>query len=82
MLAAFLESESVLDTPAPNVFLEGIENGRLIFNAKGYVNTPRNAYSVRSALLYSILERLGKANIALSTPSTVLLSSPEQLSPP
>jgi potassium efflux system protein len=81
MLAAFLANEGILDTPAPAVFLEGIDTGRLMFNARGYVSTPRNAYSVRSALLYSILERLNEAKIPLSTPSTMLLTTQDKEPP-
>src|SRR5690606_23265181 len=74
MLEAFAANEGVLDNPAPNVYLEGIENGHLLFNARGYVSTPRNAYSVRSALLYDVLQRLTNAKLPLSTPSTMLLT--------
>lgn len=74
MLEAFAANEGVLDTPAPNVYLEGIENGHLLFNARGYVSTPRNAYSVRSALLYDVLQRLANAKLPLSTPSTMMLA--------
>lgn len=74
MLAAFMANEGILDTPAPDVFLEGVENGHLMFNARGYVSTPRNAYGVRSALLYDILQRLAEAHLPLSTPPTMLLA--------
>jgi len=75
MLAAFSANEGILETPVPDVFLEGIDTGKLMFNAKGYVSTPRNAYGVRSALLYDILARLHEANIPLSTPSTMVLET-------
>lgn len=74
MLEAFADNEGILETPAPNVYLEGIENGHLLFNARGYVSTPRNAYSVRSALLYDVLQRLANAKLPLSTPSTMWLT--------
>lgn len=75
LLESFTANEGVLESPPPDVFLEGIENGRLIFNAKGHVSTPRNAYGVRSALLFEILQRLAEADLPLSTPSTMLLAS-------
>jgi potassium efflux system protein len=75
LLEAFTANEGVLESPPPDVFLEGIENGRLIFNAKGFVSTPRSAYGVRSALLYEILQKLAEAKLPLSTPSTMLLAS-------
>ncbi|WP_370519884.1 DUF3772 domain-containing protein [Bordetella sp. 15P40C-2] len=74
LLEAFTANEGVLESPPPEVFLEGIENGRLLFNAKGYVSTPRNAYGVRSALLYEVLQRLAEAKLPLSTPSTMVLA--------
>lgn len=74
MLDALTANEGVLAAPAPGVYLEGIENGHLMFNARGYVSTPRNAYGVRSALLYNILERLAEAKLPLSTPPTMILA--------
>ncbi|PPA74618.1 DUF3772 domain-containing protein [Achromobacter spanius] len=75
MLQAFADHEDVLDTPAPNVFLDGLENGHLIFNAKGYVSSPRAAYGVRSALLFTVLKRLHDAGLEVSSPPTMLLAS-------
>src|SRR5690606_33271616 len=34
MLEVFAANEGVLETPAPTVYLEGIENGHLLFNAQ------------------------------------------------
>lgn len=76
ILQAFNDHEDVLDTPAPNVFLDGIENGHLIFNARGYVSSPRAAYGVRSALLFTVLKRLHDAGLEVSSPPTMVLSSP------
>ena len=73
MLEAFGGHEDILETPAPNVFLDGIDNGHLMFNAKGYVSSPRSAYGVRSALLFEILGRLAGAGLDMSPPSTMLL---------
>ncbi|MNS34157.1 Miniconductance mechanosensitive channel MscM precursor [compost metagenome] len=80
ILQAFTDHEDVLDTPAPNVFLDGIENGHLIFNARGYVSSPRAAYGVRSALLFTVLKRLHDAGLEVSSPPTMLLSSPSPFS--
>ncbi|WP_241131687.1 DUF3772 domain-containing protein [Achromobacter xylosoxidans] len=76
ILQAFADHEDVLETPAPNVFLDGIEGGNLIFNAKGYVSSPRSAYGVRSALLFTVLQRLHDAGLEVSSPPTMLLASP------
>ncbi len=78
ILQAFSDHEDVLDTPAPNVFLDGIEGGNLVFNAKGYVSSPRAAYGVRSALLFTLLKRLHDAGLEVSSPPTMLLASPPQ----
>ena len=81
ILQAFADHEDVLDTPAPNVFLDGIEAGNLVFNAKGYVSSPRSAYGVRSALLFTVLHRLNEAGLAVSAPPTMLLASAPQATP-
>lgn len=75
LLAAFQAHANVLDTPAPNVQLDGIDGSNLMFNATGYVASPRMAYGVRSELLFDILKRLAEANISISKPSTMLLTS-------
>ncbi|OCZ73163.1 mechanosensitive ion channel protein [Achromobacter xylosoxidans] len=81
ILQAFTDHEDVLDTPAPNVFLDGIEGGNLMFNAKGYVSSPRAAYGVRSALLFTLLQRLHEAGLEVSSPPTMLLASAPQTAP-
>ncbi|MFU1998951.1 DUF3772 domain-containing protein [Bordetella avium] len=75
MLQVFRDHESILEAPAPDVYLDGIDNGRLVFNAKGYVSSPRNAYSVRSALLFEVLHRLPQAGLDISPPSTMVLQA-------
>jgi len=73
MQAAFSEHPDVLDTPAPSVFLDGVDTGSLVFNATGFVGSPRAAYGVRSALLFDVLERLGRAGIPVARPATMLV---------
>lgn len=75
ILQAFADHEGVLDAPAPDVFLDGIDAGHLIFNAKGYVSSPRASYGVRSALLFTVLKRLHDAGLEVSSPPTMLLAS-------
>ncbi|MBV7486718.1 DUF3772 domain-containing protein [Bordetella sp. BOR01] len=76
MLQAFAAHEGILENPAPDVFLEGVESGHLLFNARGYVSSPRNAYGVRSTLLYDILQRMTAAGLPLASPSTLVLARP------
>ncbi len=81
MLEAFKAHADVLKQPEPSVALDGIDNGRLVFNATGFVSSPRAAYATRSALLFDVLTRLRDVGIALSTPQSVLLSRPEAAIP-
>lgn len=71
--AAFVEQEEILESPAAAVYLDGIENDRLMFNAIAYVDSPRLAYVVRSRVLYEVLSRLTQAGLQISTSSTVVL---------
>jgi len=74
--AAFAAHPDVLDTPAPNVFLDGIDGGNLVFNATGFVGTPRAAYGVRSALLFDVLERLAAEGIPVTRPAMMMVDAP------
>jgi small-conductance mechanosensitive channel len=71
ILDAFTAHPDVLDTPAPIVQLEGIVDGTLTFLAIGHVVNPRNTGGVKSDLLFSILETLRQAGLALSPPTTM-----------
>ncbi len=70
ILAAFTAHEDIMDNPAPIVQLEDIVSGTLTFLAIGYVSNPRNAGGVKSELLFSILESLREAGMALSPPAS------------
>jgi len=61
MLAVFQSHDGVLSEPPPKVFLESVENERLIFAASGAVSSPRQSYAVKSALLFETLVRLRAA---------------------
>lgn len=71
ILDAFTAHPDVLDAPAPVVQLEGIVDGTLTFLAIGHVVNPRNTGGVKSDLLFSILETLRQAGLALSPPTTM-----------
>jgi small-conductance mechanosensitive channel len=83
LLGVFEAHPDVLEAPAPNVQLDGIDNGSLVFNATGFVTSPRAAYGVRSALLFEALKKLAAANIELSRPPRIIAMSvgPEMPSP-
>jgi potassium-dependent mechanosensitive channel len=78
LLQAFRSHGDILQTPEPNVMLDGIESSIVVFNAIGFVNSPRTAYGVRSALLYDALKRLRAAGIATVRPTTVLVRPPSE----
>jgi potassium efflux system protein len=76
LLDAFKSNPSILETPAPNVQLDGIDNNNLIFNATGFASSPRLAYGVRSDLLFDVLKRLREAGISIAKQPTIVLGSP------
>jgi small-conductance mechanosensitive channel len=73
ILAAFVENPDMLAEPAAEVMLDGIDATSLVFNATGYVGSPRMAYRVRSDLLFDVLRRLRAANLPLATPPTMAI---------
>ena len=82
LLQAFAADAEVLGTPAPSVLLDGVDDGRLLFNATGFVGSPRIAARVRSALLFDVLARLRDAGITLAQPPTLLMNAPAPASAP
>ncbi|HEX7750557.1 MAG TPA: mechanosensitive ion channel domain-containing protein, partial [Bordetella sp.] len=78
--SVFAEQEEILETPAAMVYLDGIENDRMIFNVIAYVDSPRVAYTVRSRMLYEVLSRLAQAGLQISASSTVVLQGNAGLS--
>jgi small-conductance mechanosensitive channel len=66
LLEAFREHPGILDAPAPGVLIDAItDKGQVLFNATGFVATPRQAANVRSALLFEILRRLRQLDIKM-----------------
>ncbi len=83
ILGVFVDNHDVLETPAPNVQLDGIDNGNLLFNATGFASSPRLSSGIRSALLFELLKRLDAAGISIAKPNTMILSSlPAQFEAP
>jgi small-conductance mechanosensitive channel len=75
ILDVFTAHPEVLDTPAPAVFLDDVGAGRLLFNASGFVRSPRMAYGVRSEIMFELLQRLQDANMPMYEP-TLLAGGP------
>jgi potassium-dependent mechanosensitive channel len=80
LLQAFRAHADVLRTPEPVVMLDGVEGGSILFNARGYVSSPRAVARVRSALLFEILMRFKETNPLVSRPVTVALTERSTLS--
>jgi potassium efflux system protein len=76
LLDAFKSNPGILESPAPNVQLDGIDNNNLTFNATGFASSPRLAYGVRSDLLFDVLKRLRDAGISIAKQPTMLIGSP------
>ena len=69
-----LRNHSVtLNTPAPSVQLDSIDSGSMMFVCTAYVNNPRDAGTVKSDLLFEILDRLRKADLPLTTPQDMVV---------
>ena len=74
ILEIFNAHADVVKTPAPSVELDSIDSaGMVVFNATAFVNSPRAAYGVRSALLFDVLRRLRDADISLLRPAGLVL---------
>jgi potassium efflux system protein len=82
LLAALLAHADILDAPAPTVMLDGIEHGSLIFNATGFVSSPRAASATRSALLFEVLQSLADARIDLQRPAQVTITNARGIDAP
>jgi small-conductance mechanosensitive channel len=73
VLDAIGAESSVLEKPAPAVFIDGLSDGRVQFNCLAHVNSPRDVYRARSNILMTLLGRFREERIALGTvPADVL----------
>jgi small-conductance mechanosensitive channel len=64
---------AVLDSPAPSVVLDGIENSALIFIGVAFIDDPRQTGAIRSELLLDILARLRNAGVHMVSPQQIAL---------
>ncbi|NML17940.1 DUF3772 domain-containing protein [Azohydromonas caseinilytica] len=58
LLRAFEAHAEVLQEPPPKVLLDGVEGDKVVFNATGFVSSPRKTAAIRSALLFEVLAEL------------------------
>jgi small-conductance mechanosensitive channel len=78
VLDAFAAETAVLADPAPNAFVDGIVDGRILFNCMAQVSSPRAAYGARSNVLLALLHDLREAGVEIGTVAQRL----ELVSPP
>jgi len=76
MRAALAAHSSILETPAPAVLLDGIENGALMFVVVAFITNPRQTGNIKSEILLDILARLRNSGIVMVAPHEVNLQSP------
>jgi potassium efflux system protein len=81
ILDALRAHPTTLNTPAPFVQLDSIDANCMVFSAYAYTHSPRESGSVKSDLLFTILERLRTAKLPLIRPYDMLIrtlpASPE-----
>ena len=77
VLAAFKAAPGILPTPEPAVLIDQISEGRITFNCFAYVPGPRDAYSVRSAILFDLLATFAaeKIDVGMNTRPVELVNA-------
>lgn len=73
LLDAYAAHPTVLDDPAPSVFIDSIGSGQVSINSFAYVPSPRQTYGARSDLFFSLLQELAARGIALAAPTDIHL---------
>jgi small-conductance mechanosensitive channel len=80
LLAEMGDHDEVLAEPAAAVFLTDVPNGALEFSAFAYVASARQAYKVKSDLLFRIVPALKARGIVLADPAPVVhVAMPDRL---
>ena len=84
ILEIFKAHADVLKIPEPSVHLDSIDGAGMVFSATAFVNSPRSAYGVRSALMFNVLRRLREEGISLLKPAGLVLRETQDkaLDPP
>ncbi len=75
LMDAYVAHPTVLEDPAPSVFIDSISNGQVAINSFAYVPSPRQVYGTRSELFFTLLQALAARGIALSAPTDIHLIS-------
>ncbi len=72
LMARLSAHKDLLKQPAPGVFLTNLVDGALEFTSIAYVRSPRDAFRVKSELLFQIVPDLRAEGIELSSSSPVV----------
>lgn len=80
LLGIYDAHPSVLETPEPAMYVDGINGGLVTINSSGHVSSPRNVYSTRSDLLFELLKQTAEQGIALVSATDIhLIRDPESV---
>lgn len=81
LLDAFKAEERILADPAPVVFIDSVDQGRITLNCFAYVASPRDTYPVRSDLLFTLLRQFREAGVDLgvTTQRMEVVGAPQAL---
>jgi potassium efflux system protein len=67
VLDAFAAEADILQDPAPAVFVDGLTDGRILFNCFAHVPTARAAYGARSNVFMMLLSRFREEGVEIGT---------------
>ncbi len=83
LLGIYADNTTVLEEPAPSVYIDSISGGQVAINSFGYVPSSRSVYGTRSELLFELLQQAATNGIALVTPTDIhLVRDPAAPEPP
>ncbi|KQM13315.1 mechanosensitive ion channel protein [Novosphingobium sp. Leaf2] len=67
VLRVFEAQQAIIADPAPVAYVDSIADGRIMFNCFAHVNSPREVYRTRSAVLLQLLRNFGDEGIDIGT---------------
>jgi potassium efflux system protein len=73
MLEVLNKHTGTLATPEPYVRLDNLDGGTMTFDCIAYVDSPRNVGSVKSDLLFELLDRLRDAKLPMTSPQSMVI---------
>lgn len=67
---------NTLEAPSPAVQLDNLEGGTMTFVCTAYVGNPRDAGTVKSDLLFEVIDQLRSAGLPLTSPQEMVVRRP------